>query len=77
MGESKKYDIKSFIIMDKELKKKIFKIIGIVILIVVAVLLIWNFKKLKFLMNRLTLFFIILIFAGIYALYTLNKPNNK
>ena len=75
MGESKKYDIKSFIIMDKELKKKIFKIIGIVILIVVAVLLIWNFKKLKFLMNRVTLFFIILIFAGIYALYILNKPN--
>ena len=63
--------------MDNKLKKKILKIVGIVSLIAVSVLLIWYFKKLKFLMNRLTLFFIILIFAGIYALYTLNKPNNK
>ena len=59
--------------MDNKLKKKILTTIGIIALVSASIILIWNFKKLRFLMNRLTLIFIILIFAGIYALYKLNK----
>jgi len=63
--------------MDNKIKKKLITIIGVTLLIAISIILIWNFKKLKFLMNRFTLIFIILIFAGFYALYILNKPNKK
>tara|TARA_B100001939_G_scaffold220662_1_gene189927 strand:+ start:447 stop:647 length:201 start_codon:yes stop_codon:yes gene_type:complete len=65
--------------MDKKTKKKLLLIVGGIVIILIIGLSVWHFKKvlaaLKFLMKPQILIFIILIFAGIYALLKLNKTN--